>query len=63
MYLILRHKEDNEKVEVCFVQAESATKAKDIVGVPDSSSEWGVIDTDLLKSLSNAKEGYIVISL
>jgi len=62
MYVILRCKDENAKPEVCFVQAESANKAKKIVGVPENHSDWGVINPDFLSNLANAKEGYFVIA-
>lgn len=60
MYLVIREETDNNTMQICFVQAETAEKAKERVGVPSASSKWIVLPLDVLNQLENAKEGYIV---
>jgi len=62
MYVILRHKGGDKKDEVCFVQAGTVEKAKEMVGVPQDSIEWGVVSNDLLTDFADLKEGYFVKS-
>lgn len=63
MYLVMRQGTGGNIEEVCFVQAESAEKAKEMVGVPKESTKWVIIPMDVLNQLVSAKEGYIVKSL
>lgn len=63
MYLVMRRGTDGSVTEVCFVQAKSAEKAKEMVGVPAESTDWVSLPIDVLNQLASAKEGYIVKAL
>lgn len=62
MYVILRKKSEDAKAEICFVQATTAEKAKELVGVPEESTDWGVLNTELMSGFCEVREGYFVIS-
>lgn len=62
MYVILKRKGEDTKPEVCFVQAESAGRAKEMVGVSAESVDWGVLSIELVKAMEDAREGYFVLS-
>lgn len=63
MYVILRETDVPEKPELCFVQAKSAEKAKEMVGVKESETKWNILITDLLNGFLTVKEGYFVIQI
>ena len=63
MYLMIRVEGNDEPCSLCLVQAKTAEKAKEIVGIPEHSTQWTFVANELLTGLTDIKEGYIVKQL
>ena len=60
MYVFVREAQEGRKEAIVFIQAESAGRAKDMAGIPQSCSRWIVISKELIGGFADVKEGMIV---
>ena len=63
MYIIIRKNEVTQKEQVCLVVAKGIAEAKKMVGVSADDSSWIAVNDDLVRGLSDMKEGYVAQDL